>query len=157
MKLLNARFCRRFSVVAAMLMFGLFSCAGAFAGCWAPVPVPGGFTIQALGVTNGAAPGDGDLCWDPNTSILTVPNIAGKGGNLYLGYYASLANFTPWLSFSPTAAAFAVPITVNGSSTATVSGTPVVATATCWKSVSPPVIGYCSTALTGTPPTCTCN
>jgi len=36
--------------------------------------------------------------------------------------------------------------------------TPVVNTATCYKTVGPPpVIGYCSTALSGTPPTCTCN
>jgi hypothetical protein len=38
------------------------------------------------------------------------------------------------------------------------STTPVINTAACIKAVGPPVaIGYCSTALTGSPPTCTCN
>jgi hypothetical protein len=38
------------------------------------------------------------------------------------------------------------------------STTPTVNTAACIKAVGPPiVIGYCSTVLSGTPPTCTCN
>lgn len=36
-----------------------------------------------------------------------------------------------------------------------IPGTPTVNTAVCWKTAT--TLGYCSTALSGTPPTCTCN
>ena len=65
-------------------------------------------------------------------------------------------DFTPLTSGKVNVNA-AAGLLINNYPATSVSTTPTVNTAVCWKDVTNKILGYCSTALSGSPPTCTCN
>jgi hypothetical protein len=121
---------------------------------WGAQVNPGGLAT-ALIQTNG-------------TAILSPHAVSSQAGffhQLYIdGSPLATSNLSDWTNSGVANGDIPVWDSVTGKWTATTENpsasvtTPTVNTAACIKAVGPPiVIGYCSTALTGTPPTCICN